>query len=74
MMKYYKYSFMGYMFDHTAGIVIANSVEEAKQKVREYYKNTDHYGIKWSTLKCELVSFENGVYEVYFDGKRKEKD
>ena len=40
MMKYYKYSFMGYMFDHTAGIVIANSVREAKQKVREYYKNT----------------------------------
>ena len=72
MMKYYKYSFRGCLFDHTAGIVVANSVREAKQKVREHYKDTNRCGIMWSTLKCEPVSFENDVYEVYFNGKEKE--
>ena len=70
-MKYFKYFFRGCMFDHTAGIVVANSIKEAKQKVREHYKNTNRYGILWSTLECVPVSFENDVYEVYFNGKEK---
>lgn len=59
------FRYYGYMYgEHIAGIVKANTLQEAK----EILKNTYHDYDMWSDKIVEKVVFGNNVYEVYYGG------
>lgn len=61
-LKYY--AFCGYVFgDHVAGLVRAESLDEARECLRNTYDDFD----LWDEIRLEETEFdEGGVCEVYF--------
>ena len=61
-LKYY--AFCGYVFgDHVAGLVRAESLDDARERLRSAYADFD----SWSYIRLEETKFdEDGVCEVYF--------
>lgn len=65
MRKYYRYCFYENC-DHTAGMIVAKSVEEAKENLRKYYGDIIDFVEQTNNLTIEEVRFVGEVCEIYY--------
>lgn len=63
--KWFRYYIYDNRSDRTAGIINADSEEEAIDIFKKYYQGAIHAFIRWT---IEEVRFENNIIEIYYGG------